>query len=310
MPEDRSSSPASDDLMSDLARETRERRELAERESVRPRPKFIHSVEQSEVLYTFLPAAIPLAQIDANVLNDSLRSLYKLQLAGPDFAPLLTKIPREQLAQMDETELLNRLIRDRRASLKWTDGSFPLRDDFVPIRLVEVNFESIDVSVSGVSQVADVIAKEVMELLWQLAGSKRKFADLEYLLQLVAFATATRLNLGYQPECLLNPALMQFLDGNLAKGKRYASEMGRIKFPREAEEGNTTAIAALDDLTIRVSRFNGTTGYAEDSEINFSVTTKSDYRTGRLLATTTLAYEKHVELLTELFGEITKSTES
>src|SRR5689334_21012784 len=90
-----------DDVISDLARETRERRELAARESVRPRPKFIHSVEQTEVYYTFLPAAIPLVQIDASALNDALRDLYKLQLEGPDFSPLLNEIPREQLARMD-----------------------------------------------------------------------------------------------------------------------------------------------------------------------------------------------------------------
>ena len=93
------STPVSGDAISELAQE---RRKLAQIESERPRPEFIEGVETSEVIYYFLPEAIPFTQIDVLALTESLGNLYKVQLKGPDISPLLATIPREQLASMTE----------------------------------------------------------------------------------------------------------------------------------------------------------------------------------------------------------------
>jgi hypothetical protein len=299
-------SPASEgDLISELARETRERREIAVRESVRPRPKFIESVDMSEVLYVGRPPAFPLTLIDVAKLNEALRSQYQLEMADLDLSPLLTKLSRDQLARMDEVELLKRLAREPNAELKWVAGRFPLRDDFVPIRMIEINFESILVSVAGVSQVAEVIAKEVLELMWQIAGTKKRFADLDPLMSLVAYGTGTRLNLDQAPESLLlNPALVQFLDANLAEGSKYAASMGRTRLSVDRATTKISAVASLDDLVLRVSRFDPASGYAEQSSVKFSVTAQNDYGSGRLLVSSTLPYEEHVQFLVELFQAV------
>ena len=189
------------------------------------------------------------------------------------------------------------------ASLAWTDGRFPLRDDFVPIRSVKLTWEAIQVNVAGVSQIAEVIAKEVIELVWQLAGSKKKFADVEKFLQVVGYGTRTRLNLGYGPECLLNPQVMKFLDSNLAEGPRFAASMGRVPVSA-SKSGQVSAAAALDDLTIFINKFDSSSGYTDDSELRFSITARSDYKSGRLAVTSTLPYEKHVELLSGLFKAV------
>jgi len=297
--QDRSSDIVSE--LAELARETRERREHAVEESARPRPKFIETVDSSEVLYTFRPSAIPFRQVDIQHLNDWLQDQYAVRLADPDFSPLLTKISRDQLAQMDETELLRRLVREANAQLTWEDGRFPLRDDFVPITSIGINFESIDVSVAGLSQVAEVIAREVLEAMWTLAGSKKSFADLQSAIQLVAYQTGTRLNLDHTTECLLNPGLIQFFDANLAIGNKYAASMGRTAVSPDKLNEQINAVAAIDDLTIHISRFNPTTGSAEDSNLRFSVMAKSDYRSGRVRVISELPYDQHVEFLASLF---------
>lgn len=294
--------PSSVDAISDLARQ---RRELAERESERPRPDFIHSVDHSEVIYYFAPSALPFRQLDIPAMSEALSSLYQVQIKGPDLSPLLRTLTLEQVMELSEEDRMARLVRADDVGFQWTNGKFPLRDDYVTVRIIAVTFEAVQVAVAGVSQVAEVIAKEVIELMWQLSGSKKKYADVERYLKLVGYGTSTRLELGYGPECLLNPRVMEYLDANLTAGQRYAEAIGVVPIsPRGFSRKQVSAVAALDDLTLRVSTFDPATGYSEHSDIQFSVTAESDYRTGRLRVTTAQPYEKHVELLSDLFSAI------
>jgi hypothetical protein len=288
------------DAISELARQ---RREIAERESTRPRPDFIQSVEHSEVIYYFLPVAIPFRQINIPAVSDALASQYEVRIAGPDFSPLLASFSLEQLMAMSEEEKMAHLVRTDDVRLRWTDGKFPLRDDFVPIRLIAFTFEAVQVAVAGVSQVAEVIVKEVVELVWQLAGAKKKFSDVERFIKLRGYGTVTRLELGYGPECLLNPAITEFLNSNLAEGKHYADSMGVVAVGNEVK--NLNAVAAFDDLTLRINTFNPMSGYSDSSEVQFSVTGSSDYTTGLLRARSSMPYEQHVEFLSGMFQAVT-----
>lgn len=297
------------DPLSELARQ---RREEVARESVRPRPHFVQSVEQSEVIYTFDVAAIPFRQIDIVKLSEKLEEAYGVQIDGPDLSPLLSVMTREQLVNADESVLMRKLVRlPNTVMLRWTDGRFPLRDDFITVRQIALNFETIQVNVAGESEIAEVIAQETLETIWRLAGSKKSFErDLMPLLLMQAYGTRTRLQMGFGPEALLNPTVLDFFERNLTSGSKFAPHMGRRKpSGNRGVEGAIQAVAALDSLTIRVNRFDPESGYAQEIDLDFDVTGRSDYRTGRLSVTTPLPYDKHIQLLTELFEAITPSTQ-
>jgi hypothetical protein len=294
---------ADDEVQDPISEFAQKRRAEAEAESARPKPDFIQSVDQSEVVFTLSPAGIPFRQTRLAELNASLQTMYGLQVVGPDFSPLLKTMSRDQLAAMDEAELYGRLMRANDTRLRWEEGRFPLRDDYVAIQSVNLNYESVHVVVRGVSQIADVIVKEIIEKVWELAGSKKKFSDVEPLVQLVAYGTRTRLSLGYGPECLLNPRLLKYLDDSVTSGNGFATAMGRTRANADGPDP-VFAIAALDDLQIVIRKFNQANGYSEDAKIGFSVTAQSDFRTGRLLASTGLPYEQHVALLSSLFTAV------
>ena len=279
-----------------------QRRQDAEAQSLRPRPDFIDSIERTSVSYTFDPSALPYKHVDAIRLNSEIESRYGSQLEA-DFSPLLSSMDEKDFGLLGQDERLQKLTKTSKSSLQWSGGRFPLRDDFVGINLIFINRERIVVSVSGVSQVAETIAKEIIEIMWSISGSKKTYADVEKLLQLKAFTTQTRLLLGFGPERLLNKSLINFLNAQLASGANYAASMGKIK-QNYTFDSSLSAVVSLDDLTIRVAKFDAISGYYEPCEIQFSVTAQSDYNTGRILAITEMPYEEHVELLENLFKEL------
>lgn len=291
------------DALSELARQ---RREEVARDSDRPKPDFLQSVEQSEVIYSFDLSGVPFRQMDIRAVSDQLDEAYGVQLDGPDFSPLLSVMTREQLVASDESVLLRKLVSlNNPGTIKWKDGRFPLRDDFIEIRSITLNYEAIQVNVAGESEVAELVAKETMELIWRLAGSKKSFdTDLKPLVLLTAYGTRTRLQLGYGPEVLLNQALLDFFDANMSKGRKFAKSMGRQKTNELPSLQDVQAVTSMDSLTLKVHWFNPATGYTEDCDIEFDVTARSDYRTGRISCTTRLPYDRHMELLTALFGEL------
>jgi len=287
---------ADGDPISELARQ---RRDKAEREAARPRPEFIESVDRSEVFYALnAQGGIPYQLIDATSLVSSLAESYDLSLVNPDYGPLLREVGREGLSQMSQEEALQQLTGQQDSSLSFENGRFPLRDDFVIISAVDINFESIGVAVAGVSDIAEVVAQEIVELMWRIAGANKRWADLERLVIARGYSTTTRVNLGSGPEFLLNPALVEYLEAHLSGSDGFARYMGRMTSP---SVGTIRAVAALDDLILKVRRFNDQTGYSDEANLAFSVMTSTDYRTGFLSCSSLMPYDKHVELLQGVF---------
>jgi hypothetical protein len=291
---------SSEDALSDLARE---RRALAERQSARPRPSYVVGVDHSEAGYTLDPSAIPLSELDAGEFCESLNRTFGLELAPIDYGPLLNVIPRDQLLAMDEAAVLQKLITVRGSVLKFENGRFPLRNDFVPIRSMDVNFESVIVRVGGVTEVAEAVAQDVVDLMWKLSGSTKRWKDLESAVLLVGYATATRVQLSFPAEQLVSAALMDTLSGNLTQGINVAKRIGYETGPaKKGFSDNFVAIATLEDLTLEVSKFNPATGASNQSNLRFSVTARNDHGTGRIRVVSELKYEDHIALLNEIMS--------
>jgi hypothetical protein len=94
------------------------------------------------------------------------QSQYSLQFEPPDFGPFRPD-------SISDEELGSRLmlaLEDR--TLNFKNGRFQKsRNDFDVIRSVMVNYESISVSVEGISEIASLVVADVAEIIWASTGA-------------------------------------------------------------------------------------------------------------------------------------------
>lgn len=289
------------ELIGDLAKS---RRAQVEEQSKRPVPAFIESVEHAEVAYVFNPTSLPFREMDPQAFIGHVNEAYSAQLTPLDIGPLLKTMSREEVLQLTEGELLRRLLRTNASQLSFEQGRFPLRNEYTVIRSIELNWESIIVRVAGISDIAEAIVSELAEFMWRAAGVKKNWADIARGAMLVGYGTSTRIQLPVPAETLMNPKLYSFLQGNLVGGKNYARSLGRVRPQSTPEEGQIAAVATFDELHLQIDKFNMRTGASEEAPIRFLVTSRSDFGTGRLLATTNMKYEAHVSFLADLFAAL------
>jgi hypothetical protein len=292
------------DGMEALDRLARQRRADAEAAAEKPRPDFVTSVQYSEVVYTFRRGAIPFTLIDPSVLSRGLHERFALSPGAQDLGPLLKKMSPNALAQLSEEEILRRLVQADNALLGFAAGKYPIRHGFVPIAKVSMNFESVMVGVEGVSAVAEVIAKEIAELAWSAAGAARRWEDISPAQELVSFGTATRVQLPFPLEHFMAQALQRFLKSEVVGGSNFAGYMGPQSRHNEFQPSRANvASATMDELHIQVNRFDTQTGYPYQALVQFSVTARSDHGTGRVLVSSHMHYDRHVEFLQTLLEE-------
>ncbi len=287
--------PNETDEISEIARR---RREAAEREAATPRPSYVTAVEHSELIYYWAPSAVPFRNVPPGDLVSSLDSMFGLTLSSLDISPLLAKTPRDHLLAMTEEEQLADLVKGG-SVIKFEGGKFPLRNDFVAIPEISMNYESLLVKVGGVTSVADAIAQDVLELQWKLAGSTKRWEDIKDHVLMKGYGTATRVELGELVEKLVEPKLLEAVSSQLTEGRAVARHMGQFK-PNQTATNELVANVFFDDLVLKISRYEPATGSFYQSDIRFSVTARNDNGTGRVLFTTEMDYDNHLAVLDEL----------
>jgi hypothetical protein len=308
---DDTTEPAASVLASQLAEEAQRRREEAQKEAQRENPDFILDVEQSEVLYTVPPRLLPLRYVDYGRLSRQLGEKWGLAIdsSGTRYDTLLVSHSREQIASMTEDEMMHSLLRSEQPDIMFRSGKYAVSDlDFVPIRLVRLNFESVLVSVAGVSRIAEAVAEEVFETISASAGAARSWRTIEPFVQRAGYATRTKVQLGVPFEAMLGPATQTFLKEEMVAGPNYASHLGLYYSHNglgPAPQAMTTY--ALDDLVLHFAWFDPQTGTSAHSDIRFSVTSKGDFRSGIVSVSSELRYDIHVECLRRLTAALRAS---
>ncbi|MFC7246969.1 hypothetical protein ACFQO7_31210 [Catellatospora aurea] len=289
-----------------------QRRASAEEAAELPRPEFILGVKYSEVVYTFATGSIPFMQADPTRLREDLYARFELTLDKINMAPLLSEMSAEALAALPFDDCLRRLVKADNSVLTFEAGKFPVRHGFVPIRKVKINIESIQVGVEGVSKIAEVVAQEVAERIWAAAGAlgeaTKRWEDIAPGLALTSYGTSTRVQLPFPFEALLAPGVRDFLAKSVTSGPSYGSCMGPLsQYNMFQPAQNTSVVATLDELDIQVNRFDTTTGYSYDGLLKIGVVARNDFGTGRVLVTSPMQYDRHVECLRALLDSCTDS---
>lgn len=300
-------------LVSQMADAAQERQESTQREALRERPDFILDIEQSEVRYTLPLKFIPLEHVDFTAFARTMQEQWGLTLDVRSLKvdpTVLHRLADESRSDDEafESAVMKQVLPDREISLVFRDGKYPLpQSEFVQILRVELNYEAVLVSVGGIGQVAEAIAQEVLERLNTAAGADRPWPLLAGEVLLVGHGTRTKVNLGSLDafERMLSPQLLSFLNSEVVEGRQFGAHAGGY----HARHGlgpppDSQVVVALDDLALKISSFDVSTGNSRESNMWFSVRSRGDIRSGIVSVSSELPYEIHEECLGKLIEAI------
>jgi hypothetical protein len=306
-------SPAN--LVSRVAQSSRQRQESTQREAQRERPPFILDIERSEVAYTLSPKFLPLAHIDYEAFIKLLEQKWSLSLdvSSVKLDPtILQRIAGEGHSTDDALggAIVRHALQTGKPELSFIKGRYPLpKSEFVEIPAVTLNFETVLVSVSGISQIAEAVAQEIVELVNATAGADRRWEAVSGEVQVVGYATRTKVNLGSEAafEHLLSPTLLTFIENHVESGEQFGAHAGGYYARNQLAPAPKPIVSVgLDDLTLRISNYDDVTGQVRQSDLRFSVMSRSDLRSGRVSISSELPYDVHeacIEALIQTLGD-------
>ncbi len=276
-----------------------ERRDEAQRAINRPLPSWLLEIMQTEVVYTIATQSLRLRTTSFATLNHLLREKYSVVFQRPTLGPIPVGVP------ISDDELGAAVIRTD-DHVRFEDGKFMrTATDFDVIRSIRINYETIDVVVEGVSEVAELVVADVAEMISAAAGAQRRWDQIKPGTQLIGYGSVTLVDLGVPFENLLSAELRGFAATQMLSGRKFAYESGR----RSARHNfgvspQLTAVWGLDDLTIKIFLFDQLTGRPEETKMNLTVRSRDEMGTGRVVAFSELPFQKHVECIEQLRSAI------
>jgi hypothetical protein len=263
-------------------------------------PSHVLSIPHAEVAYTIEPHLLPFAQCDIKAFLSRMNEEYGVRIEPSGIAHSLLSMPDDKEA----ADTLRRLLADRdsTASLELAAGKFSLSpSDFVPIRKISLNSETIHVAVAGHSSIAEMIIGNVAEALWESAGARKTWDDLSKGVQMKSYGTATKVDFGIPLEKFVNRSFANFLNADCEAPDGFAAGMvARSRRDSFGRPPRAVATWTLDDLTAYVSVFNLQNGRSERSRLRLSVTSRDEEGAGIFTVISELPLEEHIRYLDAL----------
>lgn len=289
----------------EYARRQREaRREAVSKKLGAGFPDFLVDIRSTEVAVTLEPQMIPLNQIDASLLHERLKSGYQLRLKGEKEIAEMRGMGYDA-QPITELAILNLMIHKAKSSsgsVKYGDGRLPLKQSspFIEIGRIEINREVILANVTGHTEYAELVVREVFETLWSSVGIEKSWDsdETQRNIQQKRFGTSTLVDLGFDLIKLLRQDLASWLEDNTVGG----CELGPAMMARSSNDslGPRTDVVtrlAADEIHLRFSSFDMRTGYPEASFVRVIVPTKDLYGMGKVIVTSEMPLDKHFELV-------------
>jgi hypothetical protein len=292
------------DLMTELAKKRRS--QVVETEINSEDAGFIEKINYSLVKFWMRESALPLAQVNVDLLVDALGvdGGYGSQLAPVTPGDLVGRYSSDELYRMTPSQLLSAVFKRETSKVAtFEGGKFPIKHDFVPIQQIRIERYGVGVLVGGTSRVAETIAQEVVELLWATAGSRRTFDDCRHEVMSTLYGCQTRVKAPVNLDNFLSPTLRKFIDGHLLGGERLAAKMRAIE-SGETGKPEVAVVVAPNAVNFTVYTMNLQTGVSEQAALSFQVIARGDNRSGLIDVTSALKYEDHVRLLSALFEKV------
>jgi hypothetical protein len=303
----------SDDVLNALAEERRKQVEAAqiERQKVVARDTIDSSDlvvlnDHAQVTFTVLPSLLPYSTIDGNELVKRMKERFGVSFKSPMIGGPLNQGRGVEISE-EQMAILPRYVKTSKLDMEFEDGFVSLnigsRNFIAPTEITSITFtrEHISVSLTGRSDVAEMIAKECWEVLWELAKGQvpRTFDELSKAgLQIVQQANSTTINLGTNPKKLFNEKFIEVLERLFGKKdgistffrKNMNGDLGKIPYD---------PIITVDEIHFKVN-VPTAGGGSYSAPLRLSVRRMSEEGTNLITLVTQLPYEEHLKVVGEL----------
>lgn len=309
----------SDDVLSSIAEERKKQVEEAQLERQKEFARSASSVDtdlvkvndHGEVAFTIQPSLLPYTAIDGNELISQMTERFGVRFQMPRFGVPIgaghsPNYSEEQIADFP------RLIKSNGLKLQFEDGLVSLnvgRRDFVPptaIKLIIFSLENITVSVTGRSDVAEMIAKECWELLWDLAKGQtaRTFDELARAgLQIVAHSNATTIDLGANPKELFRPEFISTIDKLFGRKDGLSANFRKYVYFGTPPIMPRDPVVNVDEIHFKV-HVPDPSGSSHEAPLQLSVRRRADGGTSLISLVTQLPYNDHLSAVREIVGSL------
>lgn len=293
----------------------KQRRKAAEPKITQEQPDFIMDIRNSDVRYGFHPRALPFGLADFSIFRSILEKEYGLQFVIPEQLPQLMQelggasgapsSTGQASVSLNVDAVGQYLFRLESPMAVFSRGRFDItKRSLVAIEKVSFDVESISVTVSGTTDIAELLIKDLVQYLWASAEADRSWEEIEKNLQNKTFGTSTRVRLGFSPLELLNPRFTEFIDSEVLQGARYGRMMGS-RSDRDSFEvpKNSRELAFLDELQIGVSRYDETSCTHQSQTLRIGVGRKDYQGTDVVDINSNLSFEEHIQFVALLIAK-------
>lgn len=302
------------DVLSSIAEERRrhveeaqqERKEEVARSAASSSSELVKANDHGEVQFVINPSFFPYSVVNGIDLIARMNDRFGVRFEPPSLGMQLggkrpDSLSEEQLAE------LPKYVNSKDLNLRFVDGLVSLnigKQGFIPptmIKVIVFASQNIMVSVVGTSDIAEMIAKECWEVLWDLAKGQtpRTFEELaESGLDLVSHSNATTIDLGANPKVFFRPEFVGTIE------RLFGSKDGlSANFRKDVRSSNRRSmpfdpIVNVDEVQfkIHIPTLSGT----EEASLQFSVTRRNDSGTSRITLVTQLPYQDHLSAVEEI----------
>lgn len=278
-----------------------ERQRQVARSTSTVKNELVQANNHGEVAFTISPSLLPYTVIDGNEFISQMAERFGVRFKlpqvnlplGQDRAPGFS---REQIADFP------RYVTSGDLRLEFEDGLVSLnvgREDFVPptaVRAITFTRENITASVVGRSDIAEMIAKECWELLWNLAKGQtpRTFDELAKAgLQIVSHGNSTTIDLGANPKELFKVEFISTIERLFGSKDSLSANLREYVYSDQAGLMPHDPVVNLDEIQFKVHVSNAS-GSSDEAPIRLSVTRRADGGTNLISLVTQLPYDDHL----------------
>lgn len=311
------------DVLNALAEERRKQVEAAqiERQKVIARDTkdssdLVVLNDHAQVTFTVLPSLLPYSTIDGNDLVKKMKERFGVTFKNPVIGGPLNQGRGIDISE-EQMSILPRHVKISNLNMEFEDGFVSLnigsRNFIAPTEITSITFtrEHISVSLTGRSDVAEMIAKECWEVLWELAKGQvpRTFDELSKAgLLIVQQANSTTINLGANPKKLFNEKFVSILE-NLFGKKDGLSKSFKKNMNGHLSNIPYDPIITVDEIHLKVN-VPTAGGGSYSASLRLSVRRVSEEGTNMITLVTQLPYDDHLTVVGELVKGIGGSSDA
>lgn len=253
------------------------------------------------------PNALPRASVNPTRLLEGVGKLFGSRLNSEDLLRQLPdNIPRESINPVSLVQMA--FETDRPLRFKGGLVRFPDIGRITSIEELGIMREYVYATVTGTSDEALYVAKQLALEVWKAAGLERQWSDLAQYVERQSFDTSTIVDLGFPLSKFLNPKIVALLTSDLIDTNGLAREMGALPTDPVRKKrilDTRNIVPHCRDIGLRFVINDTVSGFSEEIAMGFVIYSTYEANRSRVIVSSELPSDKHGQLVVKFVTALT-----